>query len=82
MPFGIPAEDFRGGFGLPDTREPEPSVSPRIEMIPTEQRQKYHCYYCGATASVKYICRIDGLVIPVCNRCVATVIFAHSKKAQ
>ena len=21
MPFGIPAEDFHGGFGLPDTRE-------------------------------------------------------------
>ena len=41
MPFGIPAEDFHGGFGLPDTHDGEP-----CPVFSADQVTKYFVSYC------------------------------------
>lgn len=42
----------------------------KLELMDTNERNKWHCYHCGETKSVKYKVHIDGTVIPVCNMCV------------
>lgn len=41
-----------------------------LKVIPTEQQNKFKCYFCGDTRSVKYLVTTIGRKeVPCCNRC-------------
>lgn len=49
-----------------------------MKIIPTEDRKKCRCYFCGETRSVKYLIKIFDPVldskpseVTCCNRCAA-----------
>ena len=51
----------------------------KYKLIPPEERHKYRCCVCNATASVKYLIRtliidniegVEWVDRPYCNRCV------------
>lgn len=54
----------------------------RFTMIPVEDRNKWHCYYCGETRSVKYIFHSNGTALPVCNRCAAMIGMGKDDKDE
>lgn len=47
-----------------------------MKVIPIEKRNKYKCYFCGTTKSVKYIVKINDTIfsdkpsnVCCCNKC-------------
>lgn len=47
-----------------------------LRLLPTEERKRHKCYFCGETRSVKYSVTIrDGseiIEVASCNKCVCT----------
>lgn len=47
-----------------------------FRLLPTEERKRHKCYFCGETRSVKYLVSIqDGskiIEVASCNKCVCT----------
>ena len=50
-----------------------------MKLIPVDERNKYRCYLCGETRSVKYLIetvnpveKSEPFYAPYCNKCVLT----------